>query len=86
MTAKTLTPRQRSRLRSTFPLGALAALIVAFAVILAGIIKGIDPVAILIRAGVSAVVVGFLSSFGVACVRLLNGEQRKVRESNRKSK
>ena len=75
-----MTPRQRLRARSMFPLGTFAAMLTGAFVTLIGVSLGLQPFVILKRALVSAVIIGLLMSLGGSVVRLLNAEHRRRQE------
>lgn len=75
-----LTPRQERRARNMFPLGTFAAMLTSVSVTLVGVFLGLQPLVILTRAFVSALVIGLLMSIGASVVRLANAEHRKRQE------
>ena len=63
--------------RQKFPHGRFVALLTAALVTLIGVYLRLDSITILIRASVSATVIGTLISLGVSIVRLTEDENRK---------
>lgn len=84
MSGKSLTPRQRSRLKRKFPFGMYTALLTATLVTLVGVVLRLDPMAILIRASISSIVIGMLFSIGVGIVRMSDDEQKRRRVAERR--
>ena len=65
------------RVRRTFPAGMFVSLLTGSIVTLVGIFSGLEPLVILVRSFVSAVVLGCLVSLGISIVRLANSEYKK---------
>ena len=69
------------RSRKLGPIGTVGAMITASLVTMVGIACGLEPQVILLRAGVSAVVMGGTLAFGLGVIQLANlpavGKQRK---------
>ncbi len=86
MNTKKLTPRQRQRLSRNAPAGVFAGLFTAAAVTLIGVVSHLQPSVILIRAAVSAALIGFLVSFGLGIVRMPDAEyKRRVQNRTRRA-
>lgn len=75
---------KKSRVRSNpagrdqaFPHGLFAGLLTAAMLTLVGVFLGFEPHVVLIRATVSALIVGSTLSVGMAVVRLANVEQKE---------
>lgn len=73
---KQISRRARKRLQDSFPFGIYAALITAAAVTLLGVLLGLDSFVILLRASVSAAIVGAVVSMGVGFVRIVLAESK----------
>jgi pilus assembly protein TadC len=69
--------RDALRAKRSFPHGKFSGLLVAVFVTLIGVFLRLDPVTILIRASVSAIVIGTIVSLGVGVVRLTDSENKK---------
>lgn len=85
MAEKSLSRRKQIRQRKKFPIGMFVALLTAVVVTLIGVLLGLDPSAILIRASASSIGLGFLVSTGLGVVRMADGEHKRRRQSIRQS-
>lgn len=76
---------RRAELRNQrlFPAGMFVALLTAAFVTLVGVCFGLAPIVILVRASVSAVVLGCLVSLGVGIVRMADSEYKNRRTLGR---
>lgn len=83
MSSKKPTRRQRLRNQQALPAGSIAALMVAAMVTLLGAARGIQPPVILLRAAVSAVLIGCLVSLGFGIVRLADAEHKQRQQGRR---
>ncbi|MGB7345733.1 MAG: hypothetical protein WBD20_16070 [Pirellulaceae bacterium] len=72
-----MTRRSAMRVKRSFPHGKFAALLTAAFVTLMGVYLQLEPLTILIRASVSAIVLGGVVSLGVSIVRLADAESKK---------
>ncbi len=77
MNRKQISRRAQLRVRRTFPAGMFVSLLTGSIVTLVGIFSGLEPMVILVRSFVSAVVLGCLMSLGISIVRLANSEYKK---------
>ena len=77
MGRKRETRRAVLRNRSMFPVGMFAALLTGAFVTLLGAFLMLEPFVILIRAFISAIVIGSICSLGVSIVRLADSEHKK---------
>ncbi len=62
----------RRRLRRRGPIATLVAVMTASGVTLIGLIVGLDPFTIFCRAGISAIALGSVVSFGLSVIDLAN--------------
>ena len=79
MSNEKLTNRQRLRKKSAFPAGMFVGLLTAVCITLTGVVIGLDPLVIVFRAGLSAIFLGMLVSFGMSVVRMMHAESKARR-------
>ena len=72
MKNKGMTHRAKERMRREFPAGMYVGLMTSAIVTLVGVFLGLDPTVILVRAAVSAAVLGGLVSLGINIVKTSN--------------
>lgn len=76
MSGKQPTRRASIRRQKSFPAGTFIALLTAIAVTLIGVVLGLESTTILIRAIVSALLVGSVVSIGVGVIRLADADYK----------
>jgi hypothetical protein len=83
MKANRLSRREKLREQGAFPAGMFAALLTAASVTLIGVSLRLEPLVILVRSSISAVLLGCLVSLGVSIVRLADSEYKKREPGSR---
>jgi len=69
--------REAEQSKQLFPHGKFVALLTAAFVTLVGVYLQLEPITILMRASVSAIVLGIVVSLGISVVRLADAESKK---------